>query len=74
MRQELVDSGLAATIAWIWVGFLVAGAVGWCAYRWWRGRRPIPPPALQRSYSQRLEQRLTRKGASKSQRHKARHR
>lgn len=74
MRQQLVASGLAATIAWIWFGFLVAGAVAWCAYRWWRGRRPIPPPAPQRSYSQGLAHRLTGKRAGLSPRHKARRR
>lgn len=59
MRRQMIDTGLAQTIAWIWLGFLVAGAIAWFAYRYWRRRHPPPPPpAPERSYSERLEQRL----------------
>ena len=60
MRRRLPDANLAQTIAWIWLGFLVAGGIAWFTYRYWRGRHPPPAPAPERSYSQRLEERLTK--------------
>jgi len=57
MRRYL-DATLAQTIGWMWLGFLVAAVVAWFGYRYWRKRNPPPPPAPERSYSQRLEQRL----------------
>jgi hypothetical protein len=60
MRRLLPDTNLAQTIAWIWLGFLVAGFVAWFAYRYWRRRHPLSVPAPERSYSQRLEQRLAK--------------
>lgn len=62
MRTKTMDTGLAQTIAWIWLGFLVVGAIAWVAYRYWRRRHPpAPPPAPERSYSERLEQRLSKR-------------
>ncbi len=60
MRRQLLDTSLAQTIAWIWLGFLAAGLMAWSVYRRWRERHPpaAPPPEL--TYSQRLKQRLTR--------------
>lgn len=70
MRRQYVDTALAQTIAWIWLGFLVAGGVSWLAYRYWRKRNPHRPPMPERSYSQRLEQRLAKsQGAAKRKRH-----
>lgn len=60
MRRPL-DVALAQTITWIWLGFLLVGGVAWLAYRYWRKRHPPPAPAPDRSYSQRLEQRLAKK-------------
>lgn len=69
MRRQLADTNLAQTIAWIWLGFLVAGVVVWLVYRYWRKRNPPAPPVQERSYSQRLEQRLAKSpGATKRQR------
>lgn len=66
MRPRLLDTALAQTIAWIWLGFLVAGVVAWFAYGYWRKRHPPPAPVPERSYSQRLEQRLAKsQGAAK---------
>lgn len=50
MRKQLLDTNLAQTIAWIWLGFLVAGLATWLVYRYWRRRHPPAPPALERSY------------------------
>jgi len=58
MRRHLLDKDLAQTIALIWLGFLVAGVVAWLVYSYWRKRHPPPPAAPQRSYSQRLQDRL----------------
>jgi len=60
MGRKYLDTALAQTIAWIWLGFLVAGVVAWFAYRYWRKRHPPPVPEPERSYSQRLEQRLAK--------------
>lgn len=69
MRRQLLDTALAQTIAWLWLGFLVVGVVAWFAYRYWRGRHPAPVPAPERSYSQRLELRLAKsQGAAKRKR------
>lgn len=69
MRRQLLDTNLAQTIAWIWLGFLAAGLAAWRAYRYWRQRHPPAPPAPDQSYSQRLEQRLTkRQSAAKRKR------
>lgn len=64
MRRQLPDPSLAQTIAWIWLGFLVAGIVAWFAYRHWRRRHPPPVPTPEPSYSQRLEQRLAKNQAA----------
>jgi hypothetical protein len=67
--RKYIESSLAQTIAWMWLGFLVAGVVAWPAYRYWRQRHPLPAPAPERSYSQRLAQRLAkRQGAAKRKR------
>lgn len=34
MRRQLLDTALAQTIAWIWLGFPVAGVLAWFAYRY----------------------------------------
>ena len=60
MRRLLSDTNLAQTIAWMWLGFLVAGFVAWFAYRYWRMRHPLPFPEPKRSYSKGLEQRLSK--------------
>lgn len=68
MRGYL-DATLAQTIAWVWLGFLVAGVVAWFTYRHWRRRHPPPVTAPERSYSQRLEQRLAKsQGAARHKR------
>lgn len=61
MRRQLPDTRLAQTIAWLWLGFLVAGLVAWLGYRYWRKRHPPPRPAPERSYIQSLEQRLSKR-------------
>jgi hypothetical protein len=61
MRRQLLDTSLAQTLAWIWLGFLVAAAAGWMARRCWRKRRPITPPPRQRGYSRRLASRLNKR-------------
>ncbi len=58
MRRHLLDKDLAQTIALIWLGFLVVGVVAWLLYSCWRKRHPPPPAAPQRSYSERLQDRL----------------
>jgi LPXTG-motif cell wall-anchored protein len=69
VRRQLPDTNLAQAIAWIWLGFLLAGLVAWLVYRYWRKRHPVVPPAPERSYSQRLEQRLTKsQGSAKRKR------
>lgn len=69
MRRQLLDTALAQTIAWLWLGFLVIGVMAWFAYRYWRRRHPAPAPVPERSYSQRLEQRLAKsQGADKCKR------
>lgn len=69
MRRQFLDTTLAQTIAWLWLGFLVAGVAAWFAYRYWRTRHPPPAPEPERSYSQRLEQRLAKsRGAAKRKR------
>lgn len=69
MRRQLLDTSLAQTIAWIWLGFLVAGLAAWIVYRYWRQRHPPAPPPPELSYSQRLEQRLAkRQGAARRKR------
>lgn len=69
MRKQLLDTSLAQTMAWIWLGFLVAGLVTWIVYRYWRQRHPPAPPPPELSYSKRLEQRLAkRRGAVKRKR------
>lgn len=69
MRRQLLDTALTQTIALPWLGFLIAGAVAWFAYRYFLQATPAPPLALERSYSQRLEQRLaTGQGAAKRKR------
>lgn len=69
MGRTSLDTALAQTIAWLWLGSLVAGAVAWLAYRYWRKRHPPPVPEPERSYSQRLEQRLAKnQGAAKRKR------
>ena len=69
MRRQLVDTALTQTIALLWLGFVIAGAVAWFAYRYWRRRHPPPPPALERSYSHRLEHRLAKsQGAARRKR------
>ncbi|MCC6889857.1 MAG: hypothetical protein IT536_15105 [Hyphomicrobiales bacterium] len=60
MGRNSLDTALAQTIAWLWLGFLAAGVVAWFAYRYWRKRRPPPLREPKRSYSQRLEQRLAK--------------
>lgn len=81
MRRQLLDPNLAQTIAWTWLGILVAGVVAWFAYRYWRSRHPPAAPAPERSYSQRLKERLTkgqvatkrRRRGGTSKRHPRRH-
>lgn len=69
MRRQSLDTTLAQTIALLWLGFLVAAAVAWFAYRYWRRRHPPPVPVPERSYSQRLAQRLAKsQGAAKRER------
>ncbi len=69
MGRKYLDTALAQTIAWLWLGFLVAGVVAWFAHRYWRKRHPPPVPEPERSYSQRLEQRLAKnQGAAKRKR------
>lgn len=82
MQRKYLDAALAQTIAWIWLGFLIAGVAVWFAYRYWRRRHPSPVAAPERSYSQRLQQRLVkghsaakrkrRDGSSKSHPHRHR--
>ena len=61
MRRQLPDANLAQTIAWLWLGILVVGVVAWFAYRYWRSHHPHPTSAPERSYSQRLEERLAKR-------------
>lgn len=69
MRKKVLDTSLAQTMAWIWLGLLVAGLVAWIVYRYWRQRHPPAPPPPELSYSQRLQQRLgKRQGAAKRRR------
>ena len=69
MRRQLLDTTLAQTIAWLWLGFLVAGVVAWFAFRYWRKRHPPLVAAPERSYSQRLEQRVAKsQGTAKRKR------
>lgn len=60
MGRNSLDTALAQTIAWLWLGFLAAGVVAWFAYQYWRKRHPPAVPEPERSYSQRLEQRLAK--------------
>lgn len=60
MGRKYLDTALAQTIAWLWLGFLVAAVVVWFAYRYWRKRHPTAAPEPELSYSQRLEQRLAK--------------
>lgn len=60
MRQRLPDIGLSQTIGWIWLGFIVAGALVWLGYRHWRRRHPLQAPLPEQSYSERLKQRLAK--------------
>lgn len=39
-RETHLAAPLAQTIAWMWLGFLLVGAVAWLAYRYWRKRHP----------------------------------
>lgn len=69
MRRQLNDIGLSQAIAWIWLGFIVAGALVWLGYRYWRRRHPPQPPLPEPSYSERLGQRLAKsQGAAKRKR------
>lgn len=61
MRRQLFDTGLGQTITWIWLGFLVAGLGAWLGYRYWRRRHPSPQPAPELSYSERLQERLSKR-------------
>jgi hypothetical protein len=50
-------------------GWAFSSPVSWFAYRYWRKRHPPPVPEPERSYSQRLEQRLAKnQGAAKRKR------
>lgn len=60
MLRRLPEANLAQTITWIWLGLLVAGAVAWFAYRYWRKSHPLPVAEPKRSYSKRLQQRLSK--------------
>ena len=65
--RQLLDTGLAQTIAWIWLGFLVAGVVAWLAYRYWRRRHPPPPAGAGTELQPAPEERLAkRQGAAAS--------
>ena len=71
MRRLLPNPDLAQTIAWIWLVFVLSGLLAWLAYRFWRRRHPVPPPAPQLSYSQRLQQRVMKgRATSMGKRHK----
>ena len=68
-REAHLAAPLAQTIAWMWLGFLLVGAIAWLAYRYWRRRHPPRAPTPERSYSQCLGQRLAKsRGAAKSKR------
>jgi hypothetical protein len=60
MQVKYLDTALAQTMAWIWLAVLAAAGVAWLIYRHWRARHPIPPPAPELRYSQRLPQRLAK--------------
>lgn len=69
MRPQLLNTALAQTVAWIWLGILAAGGVCWLVLRYWRRRHPLPHSLPEPSYSERLEQRLMRRrGAAKRKR------
>jgi|CXWJ01.1.fsa_nt_gi hypothetical protein len=69
MSRQLPDIRLSQAIAWIWLGFIVAGAVAWLGYRYWRWRHPPQAPLPETSYSERLRQRLAKsQGAAKHKR------
>ena len=59
MRRYL-DIEVAQTMAWIWLGIIIAGALVWLGYRCWGKRHPPPPPLPEPSYSERLGQRLAK--------------
>ncbi|MGV8822748.1 hypothetical protein [Methylibium petroleiphilum] len=64
MRKQLTDTNLTQTMAWIWLGILVAGFVAWHAYRYWRKLTSPPPPLLEPNFTQSLEQRLAKRQAT----------
>lgn len=69
MRRQWLDTSLAQTMTWIWLGFLVAGLTAWVVYRYWRQWHPPAPPPADLTYSQRLDQRpAKRQGAAKGKR------
>lgn len=59
MRRYL-DIDVAQAMAWIWMGILVAGALVWLGYRYWRRRHPPQAPLPEPSYSERLKGRLAK--------------
>ena len=60
MRRKWLDTELAQTIAWIWLGIVIAGLAAWLVYKYWRKRHPPASPVPERSYSQRLQTRLNK--------------
>jgi len=66
MYRNLPDPHLAQTLAWIWLGVLVVGLSAWFVYRQWRKRHPPSKPATETTYSQRLQQRLSKHQGSTS--------
>lgn len=64
MRSRIPDAGLAQTIGWIWLAFVLVGLVAFLGYRWWRRRHPAQRPAPELSYSQRLTKRMSQRPAA----------
>ena len=64
MGTETMHEPVALAIFWIWLGFVVAGAMAYFAYRLLRPRlnkvrKPPSPPVLK--YAARLQQRMHKK-------------
>lgn len=66
MNRKYLDPELAQLLALIWLGVLVAALSAWFVYRQWRKRHPPPKSAPETSYSQRLQQRLSKRQGSTS--------
>lgn len=66
MRYKWLETSLAQTMAWIWLGILVTAIVGYAGFRWWRKWHPLQIPKPELPYAQQLQRRLNEhRGAGK---------